>query len=118
MDKYITKECKKHGLTKYVLEGRGYYRCTTCRCEAVSKRRKKLKRMAVEYKGGKCVHCGYNKCVEALEFHHNDGDKEFGIAAKGITRSFEAIKKEIDKCILICANCHVEEHVRLNIIAE
>jgi len=78
---------------------------------AVAKRRKKIREMAIEYKGGKCVLCGYDRCSQALEFHHvgNTG-KDFGISDKGYTRSWERVKKEIDKCILICANCHRELH--------
>ena len=80
---------------------------------AVIKRRKKLRQMAVDYKGGKCVRCGYNRCKEALDFHHEDpNEKEFGISMKGITRSWAKIRAEVDKCILICANCHREEHAR------
>ena len=55
----------------------------------------------MEYKGGKCEICGYNKCVSALEFHHkNPLEKDFGIGAKGYTRSIEKNKKEVDKCNL------------------
>lgn len=79
--------------------------------EAVKRRRKKLREMAREYKGGKCAICGYNKCQRALSFHHRDPDqKDFGISARGLTRSWEKIKAEIDKCILLCANCHMEVH--------
>ena len=77
--------------------------------EAVKKRRKKLKELAVKYKGGKCCICGYNKCLEALEFHHL-GNKDFGFSSRGITRSWNKLKKELDKCILVCANCHRELH--------
>jgi 5-methylcytosine-specific restriction endonuclease McrA len=77
--------------------------------EAVKKRRKRLKEMAVQYKGGKCGICGYNKCIEALEFHHLKG-KDFGLSSRGITRSWRKVKNEIDKCILLCANCHREIH--------
>ena len=109
--KYIEKECKKHGLCKYVLEGRGAYRCTKCRCEAVGARRKKLKLLLVEYKGNKCERCGYDKCVDALDFHHLDPlQKEFGLSHKGLTRSIDKLKAEADKCILVCANCHREIH--------
>ena len=80
----------------------------------VSERRRKLKDMAIDYKGGKCEKCGYNKCNGALEFHHlNPEEKDFSISSAGTTRSFERIKKEIDKCILVCANCHREIHYLL-----
>ena len=81
---------------------------------AVSKRRKKIKQMAVEYKGGKCESCGYNKCIDALDFHHvNEKEKEFGLSQSGLTRSWERTKKESDKCVLVCANCHREIHAGL-----
>lgn len=107
----MQRECKKHGLTDYVKEGTGYYRCKKCRMDAVAKRRKKLKQIYVDYKGGQCVLCGYNKCIEALDFHHvDDQTKEFGIAHKGKTLSLEKVKTELDKCVLLCSNCHREVH--------
>jgi hypothetical protein len=79
--------------------------------QAVSKRRVKLRQMARDYKGGKCEICGYDKCSRALSFHHLDPkEKEFGVSDKGLTRSWLKIQNEIDKCILICANCHMEVH--------
>ena len=67
--------------------------------------------MAVEYKGGKCINCGYKKDIAALDFHHVDETKkDFGLSQRGLTRSWDRIKKELDKCILVCANCHREIH--------
>lgn len=74
---------------------------------AVANRRKTIRQKAIKYKGGKCQLCGYNKCFEALEFHHFL-DKKFGISQKGYTRSWEKVKMELDKCVLLCANCHRE----------
>jgi transcription elongation factor Elf1 len=79
--------------------------------KAVQRRREKVRRMAVEYKGGRCQVCGHERCIEALEFHHLDPtQKDFGISHKGYTRSWEKVKEEVDKCILLCANCHREIH--------
>jgi predicted DNA-binding protein YlxM (UPF0122 family) len=81
---------------------------------AVSKRRRKIKQMAVEYKGGKCVKCGYNKYIGALEFHHLDPTvKDFTISNSGHCRSWEKVKDELDKCILVCSNCHAEIHAEM-----
>ncbi len=79
--------------------------------KAVTARRRKLKTMVVEYRGGKCVLCGYYKCIGALDLHHVDETKkEFGLSARGMTRSWEKIKEEADKCVVLCANCHREIH--------
>ena len=84
------------------------------RVKSVQKRRHKLKYLAIKYKGEKCSICNYNKCKDALEFHHiNPNEKDFSISEKGITRSWEIIKKELDKCILVCSNCHREIHSKL-----
>jgi hypothetical protein len=72
--------------------------------------------MAVKYKGGQCLLCGYDKCLEALSFHHAGG-KEFGISAKGYTRSWDKVQAELDNCILVCHNCHAEIHAGLHDIA-
>lgn len=111
MEKEILKECKHHGETSFVLEGRQYYRCKKCRVRHVAHRRRKVKILLVEYKGGKCQRCGYDKCIGALEFHHKDvTQKEFGISQKGETKGLSSLKKEVDKCELVCANCHREIH--------
>ena len=82
--------------------------------QAVRERRKKVRVMAVAYKGGKCVRCGYDRCIEALEFHHTDPtEKDFGISNKGYTRSWKRIQEELDKCVMLCANCHREIHAQL-----
>ena len=79
--------------------------------QAVATRRRKLKLMLVEYKGGKCTLCGYDRYVGAFDLHHTDGStKEFGLSMRGLTRSWEKTKAEADKCILVCANCHREIH--------
>lgn len=79
----------------------------------VTKNRKSAKQRLVEHFGGECVICGYNKSVAAMQFHHPNPDKEFGIAQGGHTRSWSKLLAEAEKCILVCANCHAEEHERL-----
>jgi len=67
--------------------------------------------MLVEYKGGICILCGYSGYFGAFDLHHTHGtDKAFGISAGGITRSWDKMKAEADKCVLVCANCHREVH--------
>ena len=113
MNRIEFKYCKKHGLTEFVLRKDGNYRCKKCSSESVDNRRRKLKHEIVKYKGGKCEICGYNKCEAALEFHHlNPDEKEFQLS--GNTYSLEKMKKEVDKCILVCSNCHREIHFEEN----
>lgn len=85
-----------------------------CYCKVCSRRRKNTrtsttKKWAVEYKGGKCCMCGYNKYIGALEFHHKDPSKKDFNISNGKTDK-EDLKKELDKCALVCVNCHREIH--------
>jgi predicted HNH restriction endonuclease len=81
--------------------------------KAVKRRRRELRKQAVNYAGGKCILCNYNKCLHALEFHHKDPtQKDFGIS-NGNCNSWNRMRNEIDKCILVCANCHREIHEKL-----
>lgn len=88
------------------------------RSESVKKWKKEAKRKLVEYKGGKCQICNYNRSLRALEFHHLDPTKkDFEISNNSL--SFDVIKLEVDKCALLCANCHREYHdglINLNIL--
>ena len=79
--------------------------------QAVAKRRKKIRELAIEYLGGKCCFCGYHRCFASLDFHHIDeSTKKFGLSQDGLTRSWEKTEQELKKCILVCANCHREIH--------
>ena len=87
--------------------------------EAVRKRRKRIRQMAIEYKGSKCQICGYDRCAEAMEFHHLDfSGKDFGISEKGYTRGWKKVKEELSKCVMLCANCHREVHAGLQLPRE
>jgi hypothetical protein len=59
----------------------------------------------------KCTKCGYNRCVEALEFHHKDGDDKLRGISKMMRNNWskKKILAEIEKCVVLCANCHREE---------
>lgn len=86
--------------------------CKPCSSAQTLDRQRKLKQDAVEYKGGKCIFCGYKTYFGALEFHHlNPAEKDFSLSTRLI--SFENAKIELDKCICVCANCHREIHAGL-----
>ncbi len=85
--------------------------CITCRIEYANIRRKDKKIQAINYKGGKCEQCGYDdiSCPDVFDFHHINPDmKDFNIGKT--SKSFISIKPELDKCKLLCANCHRKEH--------
>jgi hypothetical protein len=101
--------CLHHGLVSHVLEGRGTYRCIRCRGERVSEHRRRIKRTLIAEAGGACVLCGYNRCEAALQFHHLDPErKDFHLSLRGVTRSWEELRREAAKCVLLCATCHAE----------
>ena len=74
-----------------------------------ARRRQELRNRAIACGGGSCQICGYDRCFAALEFHHPDPlEKEFTLSSK--MTSWESIKREIEKTILLCARCHREVH--------
>ncbi len=101
---YLTKSTKK------IISKRYYEKNKKEIYLRKKERRQKLKKEAVKLLGNKCRKCGYDKCIAALEFHHNIGEKENVIAKLIKNPSKQKVLKEIKKCILLCANCHRETH--------
>ena len=98
------KECPIHGLTEFTFyktsSHNGQFKCNKCEVELSTLKNQKRKIKAVEYKGGKCELCKYDKNISALEFHHlNPDEKDFTIS--GFKCGWEDLKKELDKCIII-----------------
>ncbi len=92
-------------------EGKWALVCRDCCKIKGRKSQEKLKQECVDYKGGCCQVCGYNKCLSALDFHHlNPKEKDFSVARKKMNVAHEKMRAELDKCVLLCANCHREEH--------
>jgi hypothetical protein len=98
----VIGQCRVCGNTKGL---RGGGRCHSCNTKI---RRYKMKLKAVEYLGGKCLICGYDKNIIGFDFHHVNG-KDFGIG-NCASKSWETVKKELDKCQLLCVICHRIEH--------
>jgi len=88
--------------------------CKSCHYKIRIENYRKKKLLAIDYKGGKCEICGYNKCPDALEFHHRDPTEKDPNWKYVRSWSFERTKKELDKCDLLCVRCHREVHWELN----
>lgn len=92
-----------------------WYYCTDgAKKKRVDNKPKGVQKLRIEIKqhfGGKCLICGYNRCIDALEFHHKDGSEKSENVGTLISQ-FSKLKayKEAEKCVLICANCHRELH--------
>lgn len=85
--------------------------CNTC---IQRRRRRKIQDQILEYKGGGCQICRYDRCKRALSYHHLDpSQKDFTIGSAEC-RSWDSIRAELDKCILVCNNCHMEIHEGLH----
>lgn len=73
--------------------------------------RRRSKQKALDYKGGKCLACGYDRAARSLQFHHLDpSKKDFSPGAHGVPRKWSVLIEELKKCVLLCANCHGEAH--------
>ena len=105
-------QCERHGETEFAVEGRGYYRCKRCRADSVVRHRQKLKAILVREAGGSCVVCGYSRHPQALQFHHLEPEsKRLALSAQGVSYSLERLRSEAQKCVLLCAVCHVEVEI-------
>ena len=101
-----------------------YFRhiCKKCFNKTKNLRRQKVRQQVIEYKSKlACEACGYSKdthenfTVTALDFHHNNNNKDFSIGdGSNHGKSFANIKKEMDKCQVLCCRCHKQMHKELD----
>lgn len=95
----------------YLYDYKKGHTTTHCNSCTVNGRREKVKQRCIDYKGGCCQECGYKKSKRALCFHHLDSsEKELEINASMAARSWLVLQAELDKCVLLCSNCHMEAH--------
>lgn len=114
---YFCKFCGEKNKDKFCNKGNGiisFSKCKVCHNKQTIERFRKYKLQAINYKGGKCVTCGYNKCPGSLHFHHVEPNKKDPNWKQMRNWKFDKIKNELDKCILVCGNCHGEIHWNVN----
>jgi hypothetical protein len=90
----------------------GKTECHNCFTMHMEKRDQR-KRRAVEYLGGRCADCGYQTdFVTVYDFHHKDKSEKTVEISYLITANvgWKKLQRELDKCILLCANCHRIRH--------
>lgn len=114
----MQKECKHcHkilSLDNFYKKGENNHTSYCKSCESLRKKKQAVdfKKKCLQYKKEFCCStCGYDKNICALDFHHVDpSEKEFTISARKSNSINDSLKKELDKCIVLCANCHRELH--------
>jgi hypothetical protein len=110
----MTRECRVHGMSLYVWESRGYYRCRQCRASYSRSGRDKRRARLVRLHGGRCRRCAYDRLAHALEFHHREpSEKKFQLSKRGLTQRFAILLEELAKCDLLCGNCHAEDEAAI-----
>lgn len=86
------------------------YICKVCHNKYTVAKANEKRRKAIDYLGGKCQKCPYNKYIGAMDFHHLDPTKKNKNFKHLKFWSWEKIVKELEGCIILCKNCHAEEH--------
>lgn len=107
--------CELCGRT-YVYDRTRGHKATQCNSCVANKRRAERQKMMIEYGGGQCVICSYDKCDRALAFHHLDSTTKIFKLAGSYCRKWEILTAEMDKCVLLCLNCHAEVHAGMVIL--
>jgi len=103
-DKFYIRKNRNNALTPW---------CKNCHSKnsATNVRTKKIR--AIAYMGGCCQDCNGIFHPALYDFHHiSDKDMDWSSMQK---KKFESIKTELEKCILLCSNCHRLRHTNLDL---
>ena len=78
-------------------------------------RYKQVKQRLIDLNGGKCMDCGNEYPSQVYDFHHRDpSQKEFALYLTKLSKPWDVVKAEADKCDMLCANCHRIRHIQLD----
>lgn len=84
--------------------------CKNCHAKDSFRRQRANRTRGIEYLGGECKNCGFKGCDASFDFHHRVPAEKADNFIRHKTWSWEHLKSELDKCDLLCANCHREHH--------
>ena len=102
--------CGENNPSKFY--GKKRFICGKCHNAYSTERGRKNKDRIVKFLGGKCSVCGYNKNNAALDVHHKDPNKKDPAWKWVRCWRWERVEQELKTCVLLCRNCHAEEHFR------
>lgn len=107
---YLCKYCGTTDLSRFFKQSKMKSCCLKCHTFQTHHKKRLIKLKGIEYLGGKCERCNLTGVPAIFDFHHrNPKEKEFGWSSVR-TSNWERFKKELDKCMLLCSNCHREVH--------
>jgi hypothetical protein len=111
MSSFVCRTCGVEGENNFYKSSK--YFCKPCWNTRTAQSGKDKVAQLKQEAGGACTKCGYDKCQDALEFHHVDPSvKEFHLGeARGY--NIAKLRVELEKCILVCRNCHTEIHAKM-----
>jgi 5-methylcytosine-specific restriction endonuclease McrA len=119
----MVRNCKQHGDTIFRIDKRkgrrATWRCLKCNSHANTTKNRSFKQRIVDIAGGKCAICSYDSYIGALEFHHIDpSNKGFELNTNSRSRKWSQVLAEIEKCVLLCSNCHKEVHDGMTLLTD
>jgi DNA-directed RNA polymerase subunit RPC12/RpoP len=115
--KLKTYHCVTCSSTFGFYDGKSSTRCPECQSRygvIMRKRKRRLrKRLLVAQRGGRCEMCGATpRNMELFHFHHRDPLGKVSDVSKMIkSASMNRLQAEVDKCDLLCRDCHMGHHV-------
>jgi hypothetical protein len=101
IEQHFNKKRSENGIVSW---------CKPCQSQVRREHGRGFKEKCVNYKGGKCMACGYSKCLAAMNFHHRDPTQKDYQISEIRTKPWKDVVVELDKCDLLCRNCHAELH--------
>ena len=106
--RFCSEECRKINALSYAKNYHGENKIE--RNIAAKEKRKQNKTKAVEYMGGKCIDCNGIFPLAVYDFHHLDPSQKDIPLGFLMNWNWGVQQKELDKCVLLCSNCHRVRH--------